>query len=82
MVSWVRSILLWIGAVGGVELPSLDELGVKVVVLHLERAADRHAPLVRSATEQGVSFELMQASDGMQERFRSAIFPSRHPEAS
>ena len=60
----------------------LRGLGLRFLVIQLERATERHGPLQRQAQEQGLDLEVLSASDGKSPRFRSRVFPSRHPNAT
>ena len=55
---------------------------VRTLVIHLDRAADRHEPLMKQAAAQHISLDIFTASDGRAEHFRSHVFPSRHSHAT
>lgn len=63
---------------------ALAALGIaKSLVIHLDRSVGREVPLLKEASKQGVSLTLLRASDGREDlRFRSRLFPSRHPDAT
>ena len=62
---------------------ALASLGLrKFLVISLERASERVATLQNQTVDQGLHLEVLTASDGRDARFRSYIFPSRHPEAT
>jgi GR25 family glycosyltransferase involved in LPS biosynthesis len=54
----------------------------KFLVISLERTSERVATLRNQTVDQGLHLEVLTASDGRDVRFRSYIFPSRHPEAT
>ena len=62
----------------------LAALGIaKSLVIHLDRSAGREVPLLKEAAAQGVSLNILRATDGRNDlRFRSQLFPSRAPAAT
>jgi len=62
----------------------LNGLGVeRVLVVRLERAAERTQQLVQEAAQQGIPLEFLNATDGREDlRFRSQVLPSFSPQST